>query len=804
MNDTIAFLAIFRGFNGGSSEGTSQFSFNAKLTAGTLMSRLAVALALTVVGMVAFGGCVGLISASNTSSRAAVTTLPGRLSVQNIIPDFYAEASANGNSLKFTPQGGYFESSAGKTFYMPWGYVTTQWNIGTIYIIFLANVTATNFSIGFLYLTNSSTPFIFRTFQYRNAYSNSITFYTGIQYVFARTVTSPSVPIPPITIQPEAQSQNSLAALGSELYVSGDHGLVINGTETLHVYPLLNQLYDGPTDYNELWVLLTDSTGYYYFAILYMQNSDHGQVIMEHQLRLNDYQKLPGRSLEAAWSTGPFTNRLTVKLPQAGEDVTVNGFPLKTDDKGLASILVPSGKLKVQAPDQIQSSQGTRMKFIQWKGQPGGNPITLQVESALTLIAEYQTEYLLAIQSEFGEVQGAGWYTKDANASFSVTSMITSDNGTRRVFNGWTGDFSSSNSLGWVTMDSAKSVTANWKTQYELVFNVNGAPENSTVELLVNDQHLTITGTEGTAVWFDASTAATITVQTTSIQEPAATYTFTGLQIDGQPSDGRLTITKPAHAYLTYSSQPKLPSSISLQVSPVTSVQGFPVSITGSISPASQAVVSLYYSVDATSWDSLANITTAADGSFSYSWVPSHPSTYYVRAYWQGDEQHTPAVKVATVKVEATSLPVDNNSGRTLFQDLGFNLGSIPFATIVLGLAQALLSLGMAVGVLLFPEASTFAGYFIGSLLVGFVYVFPASAVALSIKAARSRRSPSAVWLTPIATMWVAAVALVASGGSLLGMPTGLIEASTVLLILSNILMIPLAVSLFLAKVIAS
>jgi len=76
---------------------------------------------------------------------------------QNQILDFYAGGTSEGYTLRISPQGGTLSVnnylSMGLT---PWGYVTTQWPTGKIYIFFLVNVTETNFRIGFLYLTNST------------------------------------------------------------------------------------------------------------------------------------------------------------------------------------------------------------------------------------------------------------------------------------------------------------------------------------------------------------------------------------------------------------------------------------------------------------------------------------------------------------------------------------------------------------------------------------------------------------------------------------------------------------------------
>ena len=346
----------------------------------------------------------------NTYAASVQTSDSGAspaLSAANRVPDFYAEGTSGSYSLKISPKGGYLESGGRAIFLMPWGYVTAQWTIGTVYIIFLANVTESNFQIAFLYITNSSTPFILRTFDYEDASINSMTF-SGIQYVFARLTVASQSPLPQLKLVPKAKSGSDLSVIGPELYLNGNYGLLLNDTRTLRIFPLKVQLFAGPDDYNEVWSLLTDSSGNFYFAILYMQNSNHNLVTVEHQLRLNDYKKLDGRTLEAKWMSNPFTSRVTVRLPIANTTVRVDGFPFRTDSKGIASVYVPPGSTSIEVPNDITPTQDTRFHFSSWKNHGSANPVSVEVDSSLELTANYARQYLLTIESEYGEPQGSG------------------------------------------------------------------------------------------------------------------------------------------------------------------------------------------------------------------------------------------------------------------------------------------------------------------------------------------------------------------------------------------------------------
>ncbi len=93
-------------------------------------------------------------------------------------------------------------------------------------------------------------------------------------------------------------------------------------------------------------------------------------------------------------------------------------------------------------------------------------------------------------------------------------------------------------------------------------------------------------------------------------------------------------------------------------------------------------------------------------------------------------------------------------------------------------------------------------GYLIGSFLVGFVYVFPVSAIIVLVKSARSRRRPSLLWLTPLLTIWLSSMVLVVLAPKLAA-PPDLLVAAQILLVLSNVFAVPMLAAFRLARVVA-
>jgi hypothetical protein len=581
---------------------------------------------------------------------------------------------------------------------------------------------------------------------------------------------------------------------------------MMNGTNILKITAIQNQIFQGPNDYNELWSLITDDFGNYYFAILYMQNSDQNHVILEHQLRLNDYQTLLGRTFDARWVGGSFTSFLKVTLPRSVSIVKVNSFPFQTDNMGTVTVYVPSGATTIEVEKEITSTPDMKLLFTSWDNYGNQNPLKLTINTYADLKANYETEYLLTLQTEYGEARGTGWYAQGTNATFSVPSLVASNNGTRRVFQHFSGDSNSTSNLSWVIMNSSKHISAVWKTQFDVKLESVGVPTNSTVALTINGNSQLLNGTNISEQWVDNGKQLTIQVQTRQIQAANVNYNFKGLRVDGQASSSNIIITRPVLISIVFSDQQKAPTNIDLKATPVSTVSGYPVALTGSVSGIDgPSKVTISYTTDKLDWQRLANVSTAQGGSFTYVWTPSHSGTYFVEASWLGDAQHEPSSKTTSVQVQdATPTALVRSSSLTeLVQELTKQIGAAPFLALPLELARSLLVLGAISANLLSPNASPVLGIFIGSILVGFVFVFPISAVILSIKAARSRRPPSAVWLTPLATIWTAALFLFVTNGAFIGVPQVIIAASLILLTLSSALLVPLTISLLLARAVA-
>jgi len=88
----------------------------------------------------------------------------------------------------------------------------------------------------------------------------------------------------------------------------------------------------------------------------------------------------------------------------------------------------------------------------------------------------------------------------------------------------------------------------------------------------------------------------------------------------------------------------KLSSSIYISAFPTTITAGTNTTINGSISPIRVEVnVMIYYRLAGENWSVLKNVTTDADGRYSYEWTLTTTGTYEVKAGWLGDATTLPA-----------------------------------------------------------------------------------------------------------------------------------------------------------------
>jgi ribosomal protein L37E len=213
--------------------------------------------------------------------------------------------------------------------------------------------------------------------------------------------------------------------------------------------------------------------------------------------------------------------------------------------------------------------------------------------------AQYQLTVTTNPSSVSSQATGGGSYNSGTSASFSTQNVIQASKDTRYVFKGWSGDYSGASASASITMDSSKTVTAMYQTQYllsmsaqpsnapspqgggwynagdtaplsasaqtvgggdgtRLVFtgwSVDGDNPGSTAGVQMNtphtitavykqQYHLTVNSDQGTpsgAGWYDAGTNAPISVSTPSSPSYGVSLVFNGWQGSGVQSSSQST-----------------------------------------------------------------------------------------------------------------------------------------------------------------------------------------------------------------------------------------------------------------------
>ena len=331
----------------------------------------------------------------------------------------------------------------------------------------------------------------------------------------------------------------------------------------------------------------------------------------------------------------------------------------------------------------------------------------------------------------------------------------------------------------------------------------------------VNGRVQEVNASKATNLWLDNNTQLNINVHTRQILGAVTNYNFTEIQINNQVAPPTMLVTKPITVNIIFSNQQKTQSSITLDVTPASTTTGNTVKISGSLSAnranSNSSTVDLSFSNDTVKWEPMTNVTTGQGGTFSYSWTPNVPGSYLVRAYWPGNTQQVASTEITSVNVQSTvptNLGGSNNQPNPILELPKVMNGGVmnggPLISLPLDLARSLLVLGTLFAGLLIPGAVPVIGYFIGSVLAGFVFVFPISVLVLAFRAARNQRSPSVIWLTPLLTIWIATFAILIASRMSPVVPQALLEASTTLLLASNALLVPLGFSLIVARAVAS
>jgi hypothetical protein len=382
---------------------------------------------------------------------------------------------------------------------------------------------------------------------------------------------------------------------------------------------------------------------------------------------------------------------------------------------------VPRGYVTLEVPSEIPGADNEKLTFSDWNDFGNADPLSILINSTLDITAKFTSEYWVSVNSPYGSPAGSGWYAEGTNATFSVNSPVDLSNGTRQVFVQWNGDSNATSPQASLTVDSAKQVTADWKTQYALTISAPGLPANTTTDVLVGGQSLTLQGAAPVTEWVDANQQLLIKVQNQHVQVPSGNYSFSELLADNQTFAGIVVVNQPITIWLMYSAMP--------------------------------------------------------------SRAPS------------------PSIKISS----NGSIPQAEPNGNMTPEDSGNSLlarPSIPVLTPMISSTETLANFGYLLATIIVPGWPPIAGYLLGSLFIGLVYVLPISALVLLYRAARTRRHPSLRILAPLAAIWATSLTLILLSSNIAELQN-VAATLQILLMAATMLLFPLAIAFRMAKLAA-
>lgn len=256
--------------------------------------------------------------------------------------------------------------------------------------------------------------------------------------------------------------------------------------------------------------------------------------------------------------SGNFKTQYSVTFAQSGLDssanstvVTVNGNP---EVLGVLqyTFWVDNGSSVTYTYTAPVSSSVSNKQFKLTSVTGPTSPIT--VNSATILTGNYAIQYYLTVTSPYGTPGGQGWYDNGTTAYASLnTGSVDQGNSTRHVFTGWSGDSSGANyaQSNPVTMNGAKTATANWKTQYQVTFQYTELDSSASSTVVIVNGSPEAFNNLPYSVWVDSGSA--VTYSYSNVSSSTTGKRFILVSVSGLPSP--VTITNPAAIIGNYKTQ---------------------------------------------------------------------------------------------------------------------------------------------------------------------------------------------------------------------------------------------------------
>jgi len=136
---------------------------------------------------------------------------------------------------------------------------------------------------------------------------------------------------------------------------------------------------------------------------------------------------------------------------------------------GVAFSVAVDSSPRVSVPLQVELTNSTRLIFTQWSDGLTQPQRQVLIDGDINLTASYRLQYLLTVNAVTTTEK---WYDQGSNATITAQTSPPVPwplnlFGVTQSFRDWSGDIESTSQQLNITMDSPKTVTANYDTNYQ-------------------------------------------------------------------------------------------------------------------------------------------------------------------------------------------------------------------------------------------------------------------------------------------------------------------------------------------------
>jgi len=222
----------------------------------------------------------------------------------------------------------------------------------------------------------------------------------------------------------------------------------------------------------------------------------------------------------------PIYANLTINTKYPNVTIKIDGKTFSSNEKGVINGSFRIGNHTIEASREVYINSSVKAVFIGWSDGDKNNPKTVYLNNDMNLTILYKLQYFLKVESYGLNFNPSGWFDENSKVQISINPVIDYGNGTKILFSRWIGSINSSKASIEVLMDSPKTLMAEWKTQKKIFFTVEGLPNGTKIELIINNQIYNYTTPFIHSEWFDENSIVEFDVSPKIFFEELNFYEF--------------------------------------------------------------------------------------------------------------------------------------------------------------------------------------------------------------------------------------------------------------------------------------